>query len=222
MKREARNRKIAQLRILPEKAGERIFRDEVDTAPDWEMDADERKVGPRTTFPDGIYIVTVSENTPGEWIDLSWRATIAGGKQHPNQNLDFLPADNYDSAIAVYNGRVVGGALASLERKAQYRWRPTLKTDGTAYSYEELTGEAETPASCPPVYDPTLQPFRPTVLTIWVHQKYRRLGIGRQLVTALAEHFNRPVDQIGIRLPLWSESVRMIRAMGLDEIICGF
>jgi len=71
---------LAQLPIFPEKEGTR--RDEVDPAPNWEMDAwemdaDERKLGPRTTLPDGICIVTMSENTPGEWIDLSRKATVA-------------------------------------------------------------------------------------------------------------------------------------------------
>ena len=209
------------LPIFPEKTGKRIWRDEVNTAPHWELDADEKKLGPRTTLPDGIYIVTVSEHTPGEWIDLSWKASVAAEGQHPGPN--FLPADGYDSSIAVHNGRVVGGALAGLSCAVRYRWKPTLKADGTAYSYEELTRERGRPVGCPALkLQPTLEPFRPTVMTIWVHGSYRRLSIGRQLVSALAQHFKLPLEQIGFRLPLSAESALMIRAMGLDEIICGF
>jgi GNAT superfamily N-acetyltransferase len=220
LKKKSSVGKLGRLPVFPKKSGERISRPEVNQPPQWRPDTDEKKLGPRTTFADGIYIVTVSKDTPAGWIELSWKASIAAAGEHPGH--DFIPGYNYDSLIAVYSGRVVGAAWARLCWRSQSRWKPALNKDGTAYSLEELTGEVERPANCPALrFDATLEPSRPTVMTMWVHRKYRRLGIGRQLVSALAEHFNLQLDQIGFRLPLSAEATRMVQAMGLNKIICG-
>lgn len=39
--------------------------------PRWKPDADEVQNGPRTAFADGIYIVTVHEGTPTDWLNLA-------------------------------------------------------------------------------------------------------------------------------------------------------
>lgn len=91
-------------------------------------------------------------------------------------------------------------------------WKPELKHDGTPYPDDELRL----------TFGSSIKTFRPTIMTIWVHQKYRRMGFGRQLVGAIAQHFNVLVDQIGFRLPLSAEATRMVIAMGLEEIVCGW
>jgi ribosomal protein S18 acetylase RimI-like enzyme len=213
--------KVSPLFVYPAKEGKSVFRPEVNHGPKWRPDADEKKLGPKTDQPDGIYLVTVSENTPTEWIDLTWRATIASHGQHPETML--VPGDNYDTAVAVYHRRVVGAAWARRSWRTLYLWTPSLKPDRKAYSYEELTGEAEMEGDAPKLRrDDSIEMFRATIMTMWVHKKYRRLGIGRQLVHALAKHFGLEANTIGYRLPLSKEAVGMVRSMGLSEIICGF
>src|SRR5438132_13223104 len=85
----------------------------------WEPDADEAEHGLRTEFADGIYIVTLHEDTPTDWLDLARRVSVATYEQHPGP--DFMPASNYDSAIAVADRRVVGGTLVRLESAPRYK-----------------------------------------------------------------------------------------------------
>ncbi len=93
----------------------------------WEPDADEAEHGLRTEFADGIYIVTLHEDTPTDWLDLARRVSVAAYEQHPGP--DFMPASNYDSAIAVADRRVVGGTLVRLESAPRYRWKVQLRPD---------------------------------------------------------------------------------------------
>ncbi len=198
------------LDLFSEVSGRRVWRNEVHNPPPWQPTQDEIAFGPLTNSADGIYIVTVSEKTPAERIELAWRATLASERQHPGP--DFLPADNYDSAVAVRNGRIAGAALATLASRALYVWNVSLKENGTAYKNEELTEENGL------TFNENLG-GRPTVFTIWVHTAHRRKGIGRQLVAALAEHFSLTVDEIGFRLPLSKDAVHMLEAMGLKSVI---
>jgi len=89
----------------------------------WEPDADEAEHGLRTEFADGIYIVTLHEDTPTDWLDLARRVSVATYEQHPGP--DFMPASNYDSAIAVADRRVVGGHTGEI------RERPSLSVEGS-------------------------------------------------------------------------------------------
>ena len=198
------------LNLFSEVSGRRVWRNEVHNPPPWQLTQDEIAFGPLTNSADGIYIVTVSEKTPAERIELAWRATLASERQHPGP--DFLPADNYDSAVAVRNGRIAGAALATLASRALYVWNVSLKENGTAYKHEELTKENGL------TFNGKLGD-RPTVFTIWVHTAHRRKGIGRQLVAALAEHFSLAVNEIGFRLPLSKDAVHMLEAMGLKSVI---
>ena len=198
------------LDLFSEVPGRRVWRNEVINPPPWQPTQDEIAFGPLTNSADGIYIVTVSEKTPAERIELAWRATLASERQHPGP--DFLPAHNYDSAVAVQNGRIAGAALAKLECRALYVWNVSLKANGTAYKYEELTKENGL------TFNGNLGE-RPTVFTIWVHTAHRRKGIGRQLVAALAEHFSLAINEIGFRLPLSKDAVHMLEAMGLKSVI---
>ncbi len=201
------------LDLFSEVPGRRVWRNEVINPPPWQPTQDEIAFGPLTNSADGIYIVTVSEKTPAERIELAWRATLASERQHPGP--DFLPAHNYDSAVAVRNGRIAGAALAKLESRALYVWNVSLKENGTAYKHEELTKENGL------TFNGNLGD-RPTVFTIWVHTAHRRKGIGRQLVAALAEHFSLAVNEIGFRLPVSKDAVHMLEAMGLKSVIGSF
>jgi GNAT superfamily N-acetyltransferase len=212
------NDKIAALQIFWEKPGERSCRAESYQLGNWEPTADEMALGPNTTLSDGIYIVTVSDETPKEWLAISRKASMVALGDHPEASL--FPSFQYDSAVAVYSGRVVGGVLARVGRQVGYRWKPVLKEGGTAYTHEELYAGVERPPDCPPlVPDPTIG-RRPLVNTIWVHQQHRRLGIGRQLISALARHFTFQVDDVAYQLPLSVEATLMFQAMGVGQIIC--
>lgn len=213
--------KIGTLAVFGPCDGERVYRAEVNTSTGWRPTAEEKSKGPRTNLADGIYIVTVSENTPAAWIsELARKASIAGWGQHFSDH--FLPGDNYDSAIAVYKGRVVGGVWVRTSSRTPYLLRLALKTDGTSYTFEELSGEDDPPEDMPQLERNDGELFRPTIMSMWVHKKYRRLGIGRQMVAALAKHFGLPVSEIGIRLPVSAEATRMLMSMNVHEIICGF
>ncbi len=100
------------LPIFARATGKRVWRNDMYRLEVWEPDAGEAEHGLRTEFADGIYIVTVHEDTPTDWLDLARRASVAAYEQHPGPN--FMPASNYDSAIAVADRRVVGGTLVRL------------------------------------------------------------------------------------------------------------
>jgi hypothetical protein len=206
-----------QFPIFAHPEGIRGRRDAVNEPIAWRPDGDEEQLGPRTDFSDGIYIVTVGEHTPDEWIRLARKATIASHRQHPGP--DFLPGDNYDSAVAVRCNRVVGGVLASTESPLIYRWRVSLKPNGNAYSYEELRDAV--PGNDPGIVamDRAQRRFGPAIFTIWVHPAHRSHHTGGQLVRAVAEHFDSSPERIGYRLPLSREAVGMVRSLGLLEIV---
>src|SRR5207248_232162 len=106
------------LPIFARATGKRVWRNDMYRLEVWEPDAGEAEHGLRTEFADGIYIVTVHEDTPTDWLDLARRASVAAYEQHPGPN--FMPASNYDSAIAVADRRVVGGTLVRLESAPRY------------------------------------------------------------------------------------------------------
>jgi hypothetical protein len=207
-------RRNMTLPVFVDNAGDRKWRKEVHERPQWRPDADEIKHGPRTSFASGIYIVTVNEGTKSSWIDLAWRAAIAASKQHPGPTL--LPSDNYDSAVAVLGGRVVGGALISIEAVTRYRWKVNLRPDGRAYIHKELFGPQS--EQCGITFDPRLD-TRPAIYTIRVHRAHRKRGIGRQLVRTVAGHYSLPVTELGFRLPLSKKAVQMVKALELTTII---
>ncbi len=105
------------LPIFARATGKRVWRNDMYRLEVWEPDAGEAEHGLRTEFADGIYIVTVHEDTPTDWLDLARRASVAAYEQHPGPN--FMPASNYDSAIAVADH--LGSSRASRGRV----WRTT-------------------------------------------------------------------------------------------------
>ncbi len=241
--------KAINLRVFPACGTDRIWRDEVNHAPQWAPSASDYSWGSKVNMPDGIYVVTVSEKTPPEWIHLAWKVAVIAKGQHPESG--FLPMSNYDSAIAVHKGRAVGAAWARIRKQCPYYWNVSLKPDGTPFDIDEFPparaenevegeeegtideDEDEDYRAKPETLIESTEPgaliprtsgelIVPTIMTIWVHRASRRKGIGRQLVVALAGHFGLPVGQIGFRLPLWKESVHMVLAMGLSRIVGGF
>ncbi len=124
------------LPIFARATGRRVWRNDMYRLEVWEPDADEAEHGLRTEFADGIYIVTLHEDTPTDWLDLARRVSVATYEQHPGP--DFMPASNYDSAIAVADRRVVGGTLVRLESAPRYRWKVQLRPDGEAYTADDL------------------------------------------------------------------------------------
>ncbi len=200
------------LPVFDEEHGEPVWREEVNSPPDWTLDADEIERGPRTPFKDGIYVVTVGEKVPSGWIELARRVTIVSDKQHPGP--DFLPGYNYVSAVAVTDGRIVGAALAGIECVTKNRWRVSLRENGEAYG-DELFGAAA--QECGVTFDSSLR-LRPGIYTIWVHPAHRNKSIGGQLVKALADHFSLGPADIGYRLPLSKLAVHMVNSIGLKEL----
>src|SRR5438876_11215929 len=106
------------LHIIARATGRQCWRNDMYQLEVWDPEADEAEHGLRTEFADGIYIVTVHEDTPTDWLDLARRVSVATYEQHPGP--DFMPASNYDSAIAVADRRVVGGTLVRLESAPRY------------------------------------------------------------------------------------------------------
>lgn len=204
--------KRINLPVFPACGPDRVWRIEVNQRPKWSSSASDRALGARVNLADGIYIVTVSEKTPAEWIHLAYKVSDIASGQHPESS--FLPGDNYDSAIAVHESRTAGAVLARTEWRCPYHWVVSLKPDGTPYDLGEFPSGALIPRT-------TGDQFVPTIMTLWVHPAHRRKGIGRQLVAAIAQHFGLAIDQIGFRLPLWKESVHMVEAMGLSKIVSG-
>ncbi len=175
------------LPIFARATGRRVWRNDMYRLEVWEPDADEAEHGLRTEFADGIYIVTLHEDTPTDWLDLARRVSVATYEQHPGP--DFMPASNYDSAIAVADRRVVGGTLVRLESAPRYRWKVQLRPDGEAYT------------------------------AIWVHPARRGEGFGGQLVRAVAAHYDLPLSKLCFRLPLSKQAVRMVQRLGLNTIM---
>jgi|SRR5579862_3658430 len=211
-----------QFPLFAQPLGPRQWRDAVNEPLAWEPDEDELQNGPRTDFPDGIYIVTIHRDTPDEWIHLARKATIAAQGQHPGP--DFLPGNIYDSAVAVRNGRIIGAAVACTEAPNRYRWTVALKPDGTAYTYDEVACPDCGPRDERPGrarFDRALaeEGYTPALYSIWVHPRYRRQHTGGQLVREMARYFGTTADQIGYRLPLSREAVGMVRSLDLREII---
>jgi ribosomal protein S18 acetylase RimI-like enzyme len=211
-----------QFPLFAQALGRRQWRDAVNHPPAWEPDDDELNLGPRTDLRDGIYIVSVHEGTPDDWIHLARKATIAAQGQHPGP--DFEPGNIYDSGVAVRHGRVVGAVMACLEARNHYRWIVALKPDGAAYTYEEVACPDCDPGVDHPgraTRDQALAEggYTPAIFTIWVHPEHRRQHIGGQLVRAITGHLGLAPDRIGYRLPLSREAVGMVRSLGLREVI---
>lgn len=208
--------------FFAEARGRRQQREAINNPVAWEPDRDELAHGPRTDFRDGIYIVTVNEGTPDQRIELAQKATSAAEGQHPG--LGFVPGWIYDSGIAVRAGRIVGAVTACVEAGNFYRWRVSLKPDGTPYTTDEVACPDRDPNVEYPgraKYDRALteRGYTPAIYTIWVHPAHRRQHIGQHLVRAIAEHFRSSPDQIGYRLALSREAVGMVSSLGLAEII---
>jgi ribosomal protein S18 acetylase RimI-like enzyme len=211
-----------QFPLFAQAWGPRQWRHAINNPPAWEPSEDELLHGPRTGSRDGIYIVTVHQSTPDEWIQLALKATNAAEDQHPGPG--FEPGNIYDSGVAVRHGRVVGAVMACIEAPNHYRWRVSLKPDGTAYTCDEV--------ACPDC-DPNVEHSgratfdraltergnTPAIYTIWVHPLHRRRHVGRQLVRAIAGHLGSSPERIGWRLPLSREAVGMVHSLGLREII---
>jgi GNAT superfamily N-acetyltransferase len=202
------------LPVFARATGEHVWRNDMHRLEVREPDADEAEHGPRAEFADGIYIVTVHEDTPTDWLDLARRASVAAYEQHPGP--DFMPADKYDSAIVVANRRVVGGTLVRLESAPRYRWKIQLRPDGEAYTADDLFGEEGEK------WGFTFSPAEerpPAIYTIWVHPACRGEGLGGQLVRAVAAHYDLPLPNLCFRLPLSKQAVRMAQRLGLNTII---
>ena len=72
-------------------------------------------------MPDGIYIVTVSEGTPVERFQIAHLLNLESEGACSTHANGFVPSDNYDSAIAVVDGRIVGGVIADRDRAVPLR-----------------------------------------------------------------------------------------------------
>ena len=191
--------KYAQLRIFPEEIGERIRRREVNNWKSRKLTADEHRHGPLCNAPDGIYIVTLSERTPAERFEMAHLLNLASKGTRSTHGNGFVPADLYDSAIAIANGRVVGGAIA--DRGRTMRKTLELESDG-GYKSGSASGVE----------------LRPVVWDLWVHPAHRRKGLGRQLLSAMAEHFECSVEQMGFRFPISKEARLLLWSMGLRKV----
>ena len=164
---------------------------------------DERRHGPRFGLLEGIHVVTVSEGTATDLFTAAKLLNLASrGKRSTHAN-GFVPTANYDSAIAVVNGRVVGGAIADKGRAVHLRAQ--LHVNGT----HRVVG-------CRP--EDRNQP-RPVVYDLWVHPAHRRKGLARQLLEALARHFQCSLKELGFRVPISKAAVRLLRSMGLEEVV---
>lgn len=191
---------IDRLKIFPDAKGEKMWRQEVHKWQSRRLSPDERKHGPRCNAPDGIYIVTVSERTPPEHFEMAHLLNIASHGTRSSQANGFVPTDNYDSAIAVVNGRVAGGVIADVER-----CMPRTK---------RLIARGASSASLP-VDHPR---YGPVVFDLWVHPSHRRRGIGGQLLEAIAAHFGLTVAKVGYRFPIKRNAVRLLRKMGVRTV----
>jgi len=223
--------KPESLAIFPDVPGKRIWRQELYRPLNWRPDSDEKEFGPKTDFPNGVHIVTVSENIPAERIELFRKASFAARRS----GYDFSLGDNYDAAVAVYNGRIAGLAWADRNWRCERLWRlngkphrkfdpgtvvagktpPTKRDPNKIYGRPAVMPTKEELQGSVPSVKP---PFRPMVRGVWVHPAYRGMGIGRQLISAFGQHFNIRVDELGFRLPVSAKAARMLQAMGLETI----
>jgi GNAT superfamily N-acetyltransferase len=171
----------------------------VGSAPARELSDDERQHGPVCGLPDGIYIVTASAGTPPERFAAAHLLNLASEGDRSSQANGFVPTDNYDSAVAVVEGRIVGGVIADRDRGAHLCVR--LKPNGT---FQSVGGPRKL---CPIVFD------------LWVHPTHRRRGLGGQLIRAMATHFGRDVGELGFRVPFSKAAVQLLRAMELSTVL---
>lgn len=191
--------KYAQLRIFPEEIGERTWRHAVDDWKSRKLTADERRHGPLCNAPDGIYIATLSERTPAERFEMAHLLNLASRGTRSTHANGFVPADHYDSAIAIAKGRVVGGAIA--DRGRTMRKTLELKSDG-GYKSGSAAGVE----------------LRPVMWDLWVHPAHRQKGLGRQLLSAMAEHFECSVEQMGFRFPISKKARLLLWSVGLRKV----
>ena len=182
---------MLKLTIFPEAPGKRIFRPEVNR-PVRKLSQEEEELGAVTRLPDGIHIVTVSANTPPALFEAAHFLDLVSAGQRNN---GFVPTDHYDSAIAIVNGRVIGGVLANIRKTCTMR--------------KVLSSGSERPEleACP------------TIWGLWVHPGYRQKGVGRQLLEAMATHFNRGVAELGFWLPISDKAVSLLKSMGIDQVL---
>jgi len=166
-----------QLPIFPEVPGERVWRPEVHRSPTKKLSQDEIERGPKCELPDGIHILTVSANTPAELFDAAQGLNMVSPTALRNHNDGFLPSGNYDSAIAVVRGRVIGGLIADRGRVVTGRPR--------------LGGR--------PGPSPITPGLRPVVLNVWVHKAHRHKGVERRLLEGAASHFSVEVGSLALR-----------------------
>lgn len=192
---EEKPNKYAKLTVFPAAPGRRVYRKEVHLPVKRKITSDDRKFGPGVGLPDGIHIVTVSENTRAELFEAA--SLLSGVSDAYRNHADgFAPSNNYDSAIAVVGGRVVGGLIAHRNRKAYLR---------------QVLGKRSRPGHAG-------NEFRPVVWYMWAHPAHRRKGLGRQLLEAIADHFGRAVGELGFRLPISEEMDGLLRKMGIKEV----
>lgn len=183
--------KFSQLKVFPEAPGNRVDRRK--------LSRQENELGPEANLPDGIHIVTVSEGTPASLFEAAHSLSIVSKVRTKTNAPDFLPCNHRDSAIAIVDGRIVGGVVAECNRRI-YRCQITSYVSGTH----------EVPIR-----------WGPIVMYIWVHEDHRRRGLGRQLLEAIANHFGRRVSEMGFFLPISNDGRRLLTKMGIKEA-CGF
>jgi GNAT superfamily N-acetyltransferase len=193
--------KYPQLTVFPEVAGKRAWRTEVHEPPSRELSREDLELGPTCGLQDGIYIVTVSANTPTERFDAAHLLNVAAEAVAPHELSThcngFVPTGNYDSAIAIVDGRVVGGVIADRWRTVNVRKPLSPKSNSKGVQSE----------------------LRPAVWDLWVHPAQRGRGLGRQLLEAIAAHFGRAVPELGFRLPISEKAVALLNSMGIEEVL---
>jgi GNAT superfamily N-acetyltransferase len=191
--------KYASFKIFPEARGNRVWREEVHQWEPRKLTREERQHGPRYNAPDGIYIVTVSEGTPPEGFEMARLLNLASRGSRSTKANGFVPTGHYDSALAVVSGRVVGGVVADRGRAIWFAGE--LRADGGCRKSRMADDGGG-----------------PVIMDLWVHPAHRRRGLGRQLLTAVAAHFGRSVEQIGFRFPIRKNAVRLLWSMGLRKV----
>ena len=198
--------KYPPLTIFHEVAGKRVWRNEVYAGPHRKLSADERRCGPKCKLDDGIYIVTVSDGTPAERFDIAHLLNLASAGKRTTHANGFVPTNNYDSAIAVINNRVVGGIIADSDRAVHLSVR--LQANGihkcSALSSSKLATRGR---------------GRPVIWDLWVHPAHRRKGVAEQLLVAMAARFGCIPTGLGFRVPISGGAVRLLRSMGIKEVV---
>jgi GNAT superfamily N-acetyltransferase len=187
----------SRLTVFPEVQGQRMWRQEVNEGINRRLSREERDLGPVCGLADGIYIVTVSANTPAERFKAAHLLNLASANERSTHGPGFVPTDHYDSAVAIVDRRVVGGVIAA--RNGACHLRVTLRTQSRPVSVR---------SEC-----------RPIVWDLWVHRAHRRKGLGGQLLEAIAAHFSRSVADLGHRLPISRKAVGLLRSMRIEEVL---